>query len=160
MQNPRKALEALVDPAPLTLGQIALLDYLKLPILDGKIDDVNETLKALWLLSMPLADAVEFASDMRGAILWAETIGTDEYNRRLVEALDGIAAFFGMLPRDEADVKKKTSSPSPVSAMATSPSSVNASAEPTAGRSGRFSMICRLFRRRSSTGATRKDRGR
>jgi hypothetical protein len=41
MQNPHKALEALVDPAPLTLGQIALLDYLKLPILDGKIDDVN-----------------------------------------------------------------------------------------------------------------------
>ena len=47
MHTPAKALEAMVAPAKLTLGQVALLDLYKCPILEGNIEDVNATAFAL-----------------------------------------------------------------------------------------------------------------
>lgn len=54
MHTPAKALEAMAAPAPLTMGQVALLDLYKCPILGLNYDDVNATAFALWLLDMPL----------------------------------------------------------------------------------------------------------
>ena len=102
MHTPDRALEAMVAPAPLTLGQVALLDLYKLPILDGKIDNLNATAFALWLLSMPLEQAVAEAHYPEKAIVWAEKIGVEEYNDRLVKACLAIERFFGMLPKAES----------------------------------------------------------
>ena len=47
MHTPAKALEAMAAPAPLTMGQVALLDLYKCPLLDLNYDDVNATAFAL-----------------------------------------------------------------------------------------------------------------
>ena len=102
MKNPKEALEALADPSPLTLGQIALLDLYGSPLLHGEIGDLSKVTFSLWLLSMPLAEAVNEARFPDRAILWADGITAEEYDRRLVDALAAIAAFFHILPRPES----------------------------------------------------------
>ena len=158
MHTPDKALEAMVAPAPLTLGQVALLDLYKLPILDGKIDDLNATAFALWLLSMPLEQAVAEAHFPEKAIVWAGQIGVDEYNGRLVKACNAIAAFHGMLPKAESsgedcddlkNLKKKSAGAETV----TSQKSRSSSAAHTAGRFATFFRKCLPSRWRSSTAA-------
>ena len=162
MHTPDKALEALAAPAPLTLGQVALLDLYKLPILDGKIDDLNATAFALWLLSMPLEQAVAEAHFPERAIIWAEKVGVEEYNDRLVKALNAIARFHGMLPKAETpdddggdikDLKKKQGA----QGTATSRKSSSSSAARTAGRFITFFRKLLPSRWRSSTGAGSRD---
>ncbi len=154
MHTPATALEALADPAPLTLGQVALLDLYKCPILDGKIDNVNETAFALWLLSMPLEQAVAEAHFPEKAIVWAGEVGVDGYNDRLVKALKALERFYGMLPKAESgeDAQKKTSE-SGEPGTATSRRSSSSSAASTAGRFATFFRRFRPFRWRSSTAA-------
>lgn len=158
MHTPDKALEAMVEPAPLTLGQIALLDLYKCPILDGKIDDVNATAFALWLLSMPLERAVAEAHFPERAIVWAGEVGVDGYNERLVKALEAIGRFYGMLPKAESgeDAQKKTSE-SAGRGTETSPRLPSSSAARTAGRFATFFRRFLPFRRRSSTAAACRD---
>jgi hypothetical protein len=158
MHTPDKALEALAAPDPLTLGQVALLTLYKLPILEGKIDDLNATVFAVWLLSMPLEQAVAEAHFPDRAIVWAEKIGVDEYNYRLVKALNAIARFHGMLPKaefvDEDDegvdgIKKK-------SAGAETETSRRSQSSSAASTDGRFTTFFARFlpsRWRSSTAA-------
>ena len=157
MHTPDKALEALAAPAPLTLGQVALLDLYKLPILDGKIDDLNATAYALWLLSMPLEQAVAEAHFPEKAIIWAEKIGVEEYNDRLVAASNAIARFYGMLPKaesgDDEDGLKGLKKKSAGAETATSPRSSSSSAASTAGRFITFFRKLLPSRWRSSTGA-------
>ena len=160
MHTPDKALEALCAPAPLTLGQVALLDLYKLPILEGNIEDVNATAFALWLLDMPLEKAVVEAHFPEKAIVWAQEVGVDGYNKRLVKALNAIERFYGMLPKaesgEEEDELKGLKKKSADAAMETSPRSRSSSAAPTGGRFATF------FRRflpsswRSSTAAGTK----
>ena len=160
MHTPDRALEAMVDPAPLTLGQVVLLELYKLPILDGKIDDLNATAFALWLLSMPLEQAVAEAHFPEKAIMWADRIGVEEYNDRLVKACLAIARFFGMLPKAESseddddgadlkDLKKKQGAPG----TATSRRSSSSSAASTGGRCITFFRRLLPSRWRSSTAA-------
>jgi hypothetical protein len=159
MHTPAKALEAMADPAPLTLGQVALLDLYKLPILKGNIDDLSATVFAVWLLSMPLEQAVVEAHYPERAFVWAEKIGVVEYNDHLVQSLNAIAAFNGMLPKaesgedeDEDDpkaLKKKSGAP----ATETSRKSRSASAASTAGRFTTFFARFLPSRWRSSTAA-------
>lgn len=162
MKNPKEALEALADPSPLTLGQIALLDLYGSPLLHGEIGDLSKVTFSLWLLSMPLAEAVAEARFPDHAILWADGITAEEYDRRLVDALAAIAAFFHILPRPESGdddaiggLKKKRAG---ASATATSPSSPRGSAATTAGRSNMCSRRSRQSRPGSSTAPTPKDR--
>lgn len=154
MKNPQEALEALADPAPLTLGQIALLDLYKSPLLHGDISDLSRVTFSLWLLSMPTAEAVEEARFPDRAIVWADGISVEEYDRRLVDALAAIAAFFHILPRPESGddlasaLKKKRAASS---TTATSPRSPSTSAARTAGRCATSSTRSRQSRRDSST---------
>lgn len=161
MHTPAPALEALVAPAPLSLGQVALLDLYKCPILDGKIDDLNATAFALWLLSMPLEDAVRAARFPDRAIAWVDDIGVDGYNARLVDALGAIKAFYHMLPKeesgdDDADSLKKNSA-SGGAATATSRKSSSSSAASTGGRFATFFRRFLPCKWRSSTAATPKE---
>lgn len=159
MHTPAKALKAFASPSPLTLGQVALLDLYKCPILEGDYQDLNATAFALWLLSMPLDQAVVEAHFPDKAILWAEKIGTEAYNKRVVEVLLAIGDFFNMLPKAEAlddddvqdvkNLKKKYAG----AAMATSPKSRSSFAARMAGRSVTFLRKCLPSRWRSSTDA-------
>ena len=157
MHTPEKALEALAAPAPLTLGQVALLDLYKLPILEGKIDDLSATVFAVWLLSMPLEQAVVEAHFPEKAFVWAEKIGVGEYNDRLVKALNAIASFNGMLPKSESGedaddpkaLKKKSGAPE----TGTSRKSRSSCAAHTAGRFTTFFARFLPSRWRSSTAA-------
>ena len=156
MHTPAKALEALAAPAPLTLGQVALLDLYKCPILGLNYDDVNATAFALWLLDMPLEQAVVEAHFPDKAIIWAESVGVEGYQARLVKALNAIGAFYGMLPKAECDdddgvkdLKKKSVD----AATATSPKSRSSFAARTAGRFVTFLRKCLPSRWRSSTAA-------
>lgn len=157
MHTPAKALEALAAPDPLTLGQVALLDLYKCPILDGVIDNVNETAFALWLLSMPLERAVAEAHFPEKAIVWAGEIGVDGYNDRLVKALNALSRFYGMLPKPESgeDAQKKTSA-SVGAGTETSPNSPSSCAGRTAGRFATFFRRFLPSRWRSSTAAARR----
>ena len=162
MHTPAAALEALATPAPLTLGQVALLDLYKCPILEGRIDDLNATAFALYLLSMPLEEAVHAAHFPERAIAWADGIGVDGYNARLVDALSAIKAFYHMLPKaesgedgDENDLKKNSASGG--AATETSPKSLSLSAARTGGRFATFFRRFLPSRWRSSTDASRKE---
>jgi hypothetical protein len=162
VKNPKEALEALADPAPLTLGQIALLDLYESPLLHGEIDDLSKVTFSLWLLSMPTAQAVAEAKFPDRAIVWADGITPAEYDRRLVDALAAIAAFYHILPRPESGeddaiggLKKKRAA---ASATATSPSSSRCSAGSTGGRSATRSRRSRPSRPASSTAPTRRGR--
>ena len=158
MHTPDKALAAMCAPAPITLGQVALLDLYKCPILNGDFSDLNATAFALWLLSMPLEQAVAEAHHPERAIVWADKLGTDAYNELLVATLRAIGDFFEMLPKaesgdEEEDGVKGLKKKSAGAGTATSPRSPSSSAAPTAGRFATF------FRRflpsswRSSTAA-------
>lgn len=159
MHTPAKALKALASPSPLTLGQVALLDLYKCPILDGDYQDLNATAFALWLLSMPLDQAVVEAHFPEKAILWADQLGTEAYNKRVVEVLLAIGDFFNMLPKAEAiddddvkdvkDLKKKYAG----AAMATSPKSPSSFAARMAGAFATFFRKLLPCRWRSSTAA-------
>ena len=159
MHTPVSALEALAAPAPLTLGQVALLDLHKCPILDGRIDDLNATAYALWLLSLPLEEAVHAAHFPERAILWAQEVGVEGYNARLVAALGAIKAFYHMLPKAESGEETvKKNSACGGAGTATSPRLSSSCAARTGGR---FATLFRRFlpcRRRSCTGATPKAR--
>lgn len=159
MHTPDKALEAMVAPAKLTLGQVALLDLYKCPILGGNIDDVNATAYALWLLDMPLEQAVAEAHFPERAIVWAGEIGVDGYNDRLVKALDAIARFYGMLPKAECDDDggvKDLKKNSVDAATATFRKSRSSFAARMAGLFDRFFMRCLPSKWRLSTAAGNK----
>lgn len=163
MHTPDKALEAMVEPAQLTLGQVALLDLYKCPILDGKIDDLNATAFALWLLDMPLERAVAEAHFPEKAIVWAGEVGVDGYNSRLVKALDAIGRFYGMLPKaesseDDEDGLKGLKKKSGAQETGTSRKSPSLSAASTGGRLARFFGRFLPSRWHSSTGAGSRDR--
>ena len=160
MHTPAKALEAMAAPAPLTLGQVALLDLYKCPILELKYDNVSETAFALWLLDMPLEQAVVEAHYPDKAIAWAESVGVDGYQERLVKALKAIGAFYGMLPKKESEddgedgdgvkgLKKKSAG----AATATSPKSQSSFAARMAGLFATSLRKCLPSRWRSSTAA-------
>ena len=162
MKNPKEALEALADPSPLTLGQIALLDLYGSPLLHGEIGALSKVTFSLWLLSMPLAKAVAEARFPDHAILWADGITAEEYARRLVDALAALAAFFHILPRPESGeddavggLKKKRAG---ASATATSPSSSRSSAASTGGLCATRSRKSPPSRPGSSTARTCKGR--
>lgn len=159
MHTPAKALAALAEPAPLTLGQVALLDLHKCPLLAGDFDDLNATLFALWLLDMPLERAVAEANYPEKAIVWGTEIGVDGYKTRLVAALNAIAAFRDMLPKVESgdDAKKKTLA-SGGAETETSRKSSSSSAAPTAGRFATFFRRFLRSRWRCSTAAGCKGR--
>lgn len=127
MDNPKAALDALLEPSPLTLGQIALLDRIESPLLHGDVASIAETARGLWLLSLPIAEACKrWRESEAAAILWLDGLKPAEYRRRLGAALDGIGAFYALLPKAEDSAKKNGT------ATATSPSLPNGPAPSTA----------------------------
>lgn len=108
---PQKAADALATPAPLTLGQFALLRKLSSPLLDGDASDLAACGAALWLLSLPRAEAARrFAEAPAQGLAYLDSLSPAAYREALKALFDAISAFYDMLPRpEESDAKKNAS---------------------------------------------------
>ena len=153
-KNPAASLDALAATPELTLGKMAVLCRISSPILVGDATDMPSTLTALWILATPFEEVLANRHDLETpALAWGDRMEPAEYRKRIIAALKAVDEYYKMLPRREADDKKKRAAPG----TARSPSSPSGSAEPTAGRSGTSSTSCRPSRPRSSGGATPRD---
>lgn len=135
--NPLASVDALVDPAPLTIARIALLSRVNSPVLFGHADDTTRNVEALYLASVPIADAARSAkgkTSVEDALAWAEAdkgmADPREYTKRMIALLDSITAFWKMLPN--GDPQKKTPSDT---GTAGSRNSSSGDAVPTGGES-------------------------
>lgn len=109
--NPIASVEALVDPKPLTIAKVAILSRVNSPVLFGKVDGPGVALEALYLTSIPAAEALKhIATAKDDAIVWAEEALKEPgaYSDRMCALLDAITAFWKMLPN--GDPEKKTQS--------------------------------------------------
>lgn len=135
--NPLASVDALVDPAPLTIARIALLSRVNSPVLFGHADDHARNVEALYLSSVPIADAAKSAkggTSVEDALAWTEAdkgmADPREYVNRMVALLDSITAFWKMLPN--GDPQKKTPSATETAGLR---NSSNGDAAPTGGES-------------------------
>lgn len=108
MENPVESIDALLSPSPLTLGQIALLERIDSPLLRGDVSSISKCAEALWLLSLPRDEAASRWQEapVQG-VLWLDATPLQAYRKRLAEVLDGITAFYRMLPAQEGGEPKK-----------------------------------------------------
>ncbi len=107
MSNPQKALDALTTPAPVTLGQVALLEKIQSPlVLPGKFNPI-EAIPGLYLLSLPAAEGVKHLKTLdEDAYAWADTLTPVEFGNRLAEALQALRDFYAMIPGGDGETKK------------------------------------------------------
>lgn len=150
-QNPAASLDALTATPELTLGKMAVLTRINSPVLAGDATDMPSTLTALWILATPFEEVLANRHDLETpALAWGDRMEPAEYRKRIIAALNAVDAYYRMLPRREADNKKKRAEPG----TARSPSSPSGYAGTTDGRSGTSSTSCRPSRPRSSGAAT------
>ena len=108
--NPRAAVDALADPAPLTLGQVALLEKIRSPLLGGGEQAAADVIPGLYLLSLPSAEGAKHLKTLtEDAFAWADTLAPADFTRRWREAVAALAAFYALLPGPEVDAPKKAS---------------------------------------------------
>ena len=109
--TPKKVSDAILAPSPLTMAQVVMLERLENKVLYGDIGNTMDNLKAMYMLSLPLKDAVAKLKEGKeeieaSAILWAEGLNADEYRSRLTDVANAVDAFWAMIPRPDEDSKK------------------------------------------------------
>ena len=108
--NPQAALDALADPAPLALGQVALLEKIKSPRLGGGEVTAADAIPGLYLLSLPSSEGARHLETLpEDAFAWADTLAPADFTRRWLGAVKALRAFYALLPGPEADAPKKAS---------------------------------------------------
>lgn len=104
-RNPKDAVDAIVSQKPLSLVKIAVLEKAKSPVLELDVSDLCADVKAAYLYSLPVSDALAALPDAdEKSLVWIETVGDEEYRRVFSELVDGLIEFYRMLP----PTKKKT----------------------------------------------------
>ena len=97
--NPQCALDALLTPSPITLGQVALLEKIDSPLLKEGELLAADVIPSLYLLRLPASEAVGKLEHLREeAFRWADALTPKAYRKLQAQALEGLRAFFGMLP--------------------------------------------------------------
>lgn len=111
--NPQCALDALLTPSPITLGQVALLEKIDSPLLKEGELLAADVIPSLYLLRLPASEAVGKLEHLREeAFRWADALTPEAYRKLQAQALEGLRAFFGMLPGStEEDAEPKKASP-------------------------------------------------
>ena len=108
-KNPAASLDALAATAELTLGKMAVLTRINSPILIGRAADIPSTLTALWIIAMPFEEVLAHRDDLETpALKWGERMEPAEYRKRIIAALSAVDEYYKMLPRPDADSKKKS----------------------------------------------------
>lgn len=144
--NPEKAVDAIVNPAPLTLSQLAMFEKIDAPIMRADATSLHDNLIAIWIYKTPIREVVKnFERREELALAMSEKMSGDEYGFALAELMKAVTAFYEMLPRpengeDEDDAEEGDAdgqgkkSLADGSETASSPSSPNGCAEHTSGR--------------------------
>lgn len=105
--NEQKGLDALISPSPLTIGQLARLERIKSPLLRGDYSKLNDCLVALYVLSLPAKEVLKHIDTLEeDALEYAEGFTHDTYKEALTKLLDGLFAWWEMLPRPDEESKK------------------------------------------------------
>lgn len=108
--NPQKVLDAIADPAPLTLGQVALLEKIKSPLLSATNPAAADVIPGLFLLSIPSAQGAKHLDTLtEDAFAWADTLSPGDFSKRWVAALKALRDFYALLPGPTEDEPKKAS---------------------------------------------------
>ena len=103
--NPKDAVDAILSQKPLSLAKMAILEKAKSPVLELDVSDLCADIKAAYLYSLPVADALAALPDAdERSLIWLEKVGDEEYRRVFSELVDGLIEFYRMLP----PAKKKT----------------------------------------------------
>lgn len=99
--DPPAAVEGLATPKPLTLGQIALLEKIKSPLLGERCNpDLLDLFPSLYLLTLPATEGVQHLDTLKAdAMAWADGQTLEAIHHATAEAQKALAAFFGVLPR-------------------------------------------------------------
>lgn len=101
--NPEKAVDAITNPAPLTLAQIAIFEKINAPILYADISSLRDNLIAVWIYKTPIREVaknIERREEL--ALVMSENMSGDEYGYALAELVQAMTAFYEMMPRSEA----------------------------------------------------------
>ena len=56
--NPKKIIEAILDPSPLTLAHVVMLEKISSPLLYGDSSNTEKNLQSMVLLELPIKDAL------------------------------------------------------------------------------------------------------
>lgn len=115
MLNPPQALDGLTDPNPITLGQLALLEKIKSPLLgDAAVPLLLDLIPSLFILSLPAAEAVKHLKTLQeDALAWADALAPGEIGTRAKTAQKAVNAYFDALPKATEDEGAKPKNPSP-----------------------------------------------
>ena len=114
-KNPKKIVEAILDPSPLTLAHVVMLEKISSPLLYGDSSNTEKNLQSMFLLEMPVKDALAKIKDGSfedDSIVWAADFSADTYRKLLEKWLGSVEAFWAMLPRPDEESKKAESSAS------------------------------------------------
>lgn len=116
--NPPQALDGLTNPAPLTLGQLALLEKVGSPFLKAAgVPLLLDLLPSLYLLALPAAEGVAHLKTLEAdALAWADTLAPGEVAERSRAAQAAVNAYFAALPKATEDEGTKPKNPSPATA--------------------------------------------
>ena len=115
MIDPPQALDGLTDPNPITLGQLALLEKIKSPLLgEATVPLLLDLIPSLYLLSLPAAEGVKHLKTLHeDALAWADTLAPGEIGTRSKAAQKAVNAYFDALPKATEDEGTKPKNPSP-----------------------------------------------
>ena len=105
-KNPKASLDAIADAKPITLGELALLERIKSPVLHGNTKDTVKNITAMFALKggasrseiLKLAESGELEGR---ALEWGDSVDPKKFMADLAGLLDSVAAFWLMLPRPE-----------------------------------------------------------
>lgn len=111
MSEPQAAIDAMLCPQGLTLGQVAILEKIKSPLLSGASQEAFDLIPSLYLLALPVQEACKkVATDFQGeAMAWADSLQPAAYQAFLKSVMEGLVAFYQMLPGAEGEASKKAS---------------------------------------------------
>lgn len=108
--NPTKSIDALLDPAPLKLGQLLILDKFACPCTTGNFADMLENGFACWLLKQERKEvlALDRVEALAKASEWIDTLTKQELFKEVEALIDSIGAFYDTLPKADESQKKTT----------------------------------------------------
>lgn len=106
-KNPKPVLEAVIeDERAFPIARFALLERAECPIIYRDIDVLSENVRATYLYSLPIEEAVKHIDTAKDdSIIWLEKVGQKEFNRLFTELVHHVCVFWDMMPAQE---KKKT----------------------------------------------------
>lgn len=109
--NPQKSIDVLLNPNPLKLGQILILDKFDCPCTKGDFKSMLENGFACWLLKQERKEVLTKtrAEALAEATEWLDTLSKQELFEEVEKLVDGIGAFYDILPKaDESQKKNQT----------------------------------------------------